>query len=521
MKNRIIFVSLVLCLASLQLAAQAKIRDVVTSDYNRNSVSFITIQRGDSHDSSTASAVSSFNPGEKFDINSIKTRTVRIRKDRKEPVNSTDVHDAVGATPFAREILASVFNRDAQGMMDDKTVRYRGNYDAKDQDVINARAARVGEEALGDMGYGLLKGCYIVLTDFYNIESRTNKEGKVTWHTSARAYAYRLGVDDAAINDFFERCWIYDDDSQAARDAKNSAFQNLDIPMEYVAYTVASGSGKNVQEAARSCMSGVITGLEDAIPAWEVAVGIVATKPLRAKIGTKEDLVNGARYRSYSYTEDNQGNLKSVPRGFLRATEVAYNSGISTGETEPSEFYQISGLANIEEGWTIKQSNDLRLGVAPGLRIGAPGRFAFVIDADYLMEVKTSGAMSYLLLSLGFDIQNSNYIPFSITAGYGYALHLTRIFEVMPYLQLGADCIFGSHEATSGDRDTWKNLALIVEPGARLAVNVAYPLQVYAKAYADWIPGFIQGYRYKSYNALLNNTHKTGVGVQFGLKWTF
>ena len=76
MKNRIIFVSLVLCLASLQLSAQAKIRDVVTSDYNRNSVSFITIQRGDSNDSSTASAVSSFNPGEKFDINSIKKENI-------------------------------------------------------------------------------------------------------------------------------------------------------------------------------------------------------------------------------------------------------------------------------------------------------------------------------------------------------------------------------------------------------------------------------------------------------------
>lgn len=521
MKNRIIFLILGLCLASMQLAAQAKIKDVVTSDYNRNSVSFITIQRGDSHDSATAGAVSAFNPGQKFDINTIKTRTIRIRKDRKEPVNSTEVAEAVEATPFAREILASVFNRDAQGMMDDKTVRYRGNYDAKDQDVINARAARVGEEALGDMGYGLLKGCYIVLTDFYNIDSRTNKDGKVTWSTSARAYAYRLGVDDASINDFFEKCWIYEDDKQSVRDAKNSAFQKLDIPMEYVAYTLSSGSGKNVQEAARSCMSGIISGLEDAIPAWEVAVGIVAVKPLRAKIGTKEGLSNGARYRSYSYTEDNQGNLKSVPRGYLRATEIASNAAISSGETEPSEFYQISGFANVEEGWTIKQSNDARIGVAPGFRIGAPGNMAIFIDADYLMDVKTSGTMSYLLLSLGFDIGKSNYIPMTITAGYGYALHLSRFFEVMPYLQLGADGIFGSHEVSSNDRDSWKNLALVVEPGARLAVNVAYPLQVYAKAYADWIPGFIQGYRYKMYNEYLPHQHKSGVGVQFGLKWTF
>ncbi len=522
MKKRFTVLTFAALLISLQLGAQAKIKDVVTSDYNRNSVSFVVIQRGDSYDTNTSSAVYDFNPGAKFDINSIKTKSLRIRKDRKESVPLQDIQEAVEATAFSREILASIFNRDSRGMMDDKTVRYRGNYDAKDQDVINARAARIGEDALGDAGYSLVKGSYIVVSDFYNIDSSTDREGKVTWHTSARGYAFRIGATDDDINDFFEKCWIYDDDSQAVRESKLRAFQELDIPMEYIASTVASGSGKNVREAASSCMYSIITGLENVIPAWEVAGGIIAVKPLRAKIGTKEGLYNGARYRSYSYTEDKDGNLKSVPRGYLRATEIADNEGISEGNTEPSEFYQISGLANIEEGWTIKQSNDMRLGVAPGLRLGAPGRMAIGIDVDFLMDVNTGGSMSYLLAYFGFDIrQASNYTPVQFSLGYGHALHLTRIFEIMPYLQMGADGIFGSHEVSSGNKDTWRNLALVIEPGARLAVNVAYPLQLYAKAYADWIPGFIQGYRYKMYNDMLSYPHKTGVGLQFGLKWTF
>ena len=347
MKKRLTILTVAAMLLSLHAGAQAKIKDVVTSEYNRNSVSFVAVQRGDSHDTNTSSAVYDFNPGAKFDINSVKTKSLRIRKDRKEAVTLDEIQEAVEATPFSREILASIFNRDSNGMMDDKTVRYRGNYDAKDQDVINARAARVGEDALGDAGYSLVKGSYVVVSDFYNIESRTDREGKVTWSASARGYAFKLGASDSDINDFFEQCWIYEDDSQSVKDAKLRAFQELAIPMEYIASTIASGSGKTVREAATSCMGSIITGLENVIPAWEVAGGIIAVKPLRAKIGTKEGLSNGARYRSYSYTEDNDGNLKSVARGYLRATEVSVNEGMAAGDTEPSEFYQISGLANV------------------------------------------------------------------------------------------------------------------------------------------------------------------------------
>ena len=518
MKNRIIFVSLVLCLASIQLAAQAKIKDVVTSDYNRNSLSLVSVTRGDSYDSNTKAAVLHFSPGAKFDENEIHTKSIRIRKDRKESAYRSEISEAVDATPFAREILASIFNRDSNGMMNDKTVRFRGNYDAKDQDVINSRAARVGEDALGDMGYSLVKGSYIVLLDFYDISSKTDKEGKVTWSTSANGYAYRIGLTDETLNDFFEECWIYDDDDQATRDAKLKAFQNLSIPMEYVASASSSSSAKNLESAASSCISGIITGLENAIPQWEVAVGIIATKPLRAKIGTKEGLTNGARYRSYSYSEDDNGNLRSVPRGYLRATTISSNTGMAIGETEPSEFYQISGLANIEEGWTIKQSNDIGIGVAPGLRVGAPGTLLLSVDVDWLMDVKTNGIMQYALVDVGLDVGNLNYTPFYFMIGYGYAFHLTRMFELMPYAKAGMDHI-GVSSSDSSESRFMRESSFMLEPGIRFSANVAYPLQVYAKAFYDLV--FLQGDLYSYYNKYLSREHKSGIGLQAGVKWTF
>ena len=526
MSRKLCILAALLLIAGISAGAQEKIpsRKVVTSDYNRNSISMVAIQRGESDDSDVASAVRSYEPSQKFDINNISTKTVRIRKSRESAVTQSEVDEAVAATPFAKEILASIFNRDSNGNMDDKTVRYRGNYDAKDQDVINARASRVGTEALGDLGHALVKGSYVILTDVYGIERNYDKQGKVTYSIRSQAFAYKIGLGDEGLTDFYEQCWIYDDDDQATRNAKNRAFQNLAIAMEPVAHVTSFKSGSSVYDATESAIASLITALENRIPEWEVAGGIIATKPLRAKIGTKEGLYNGARYRAYSYTEDRAGRLKSVARGFLRATTVASNTGMSIGATEPSEFYQISGLANIEEGWTIKQSNDFRVGVMPFLRVGGISTMSVGLDIDWLMNVTTHGSMSYILATIGIDPKSNPYSAVNFGLGYAFGLHLTRFIEVAPYGMIGLDHLGLSSDDTSTDDSRFlRSSALILEPGVRAAVNVAYPLQVYAKICADLLLPL--GDIYKRYNESMeyyyDNNHHSGVGLQIGAKWTF
>lgn len=517
-----------LAFAAVSAGAQEKIPSkVVTSDYNRNSVSLVSVQRGDSNDSEITQAVNSYNLSGKFDINNIAAKTLRIRKSRSESVYQSEVDEAVAATPYAQQILASIFNRKADGTMDDKTVRYRGSYDAKDQDVINARASRVGIDALGDLGHALVKGSYVIVTDFYNIDYSTDRLGNIHYSLNAKAFAYRIGLGEDGLTDFYEQCWIYDDDDEATRAAKNRAFRDLSIDMVPVASASAAGTGGSVTEAAKSAVGGLITGLENRIPEWEVAVGIIATKPLRAKIGTKEGLKNGDRYRAYSYTEDRSGNLKSVKRGYLRATTIASNTGMSMGETEPSEFYQISGLTNIEEGWTIKQSNDIGVGVLPFFKAGGVSTVSFGLDIDILFNTKTSGSMSYAFASLGIDPKAGDYSAIYLGLGYGYGIHLTRLLEIMPYGFIGLDHLGLSGDDTSGsDSRFTRSSAFILEPGVRTAINVAYPLQVYAKLCYDVLI-YTEALNdiYCSYNDALeyyhNDRHSSGLGLQFGAKWTF
>ena len=516
MFKKLTLLAALLGISGAALSAQEKIKEVVTSDYNRNSISMIALQRGDSYDSQAASAVRNFNLGEKFDINDIRTKTVRIGKTRSESLYQEEVDAAVAKAGLPQEILAFIFKRDSKGMMTDELVRYRGNYDAKDQDVINARASRVGTDALGDLGHGLVSGSYVVLPDFYKIERNTDSKGNVSYSANAQAFAYKIGMDRNGLDNFYEQCWIYEDDDQPTRESKLKAFRDLDIEMVPVATVFTSGSGKSVEAALQSCLSDVIYKLEKRIPAWEVAVTIIGKRPLRAKIGSKEGLKNGARYRAYSYTEDRNGNLKSVPRGFLRATEISSNTGMSIGETEPSKFYQISGLANIDEGWTIKQSNDLGLGVMAGLKVGGTGGTGFGVDIDFLSNTSNVGTMSYVFFSLGMDLAHADYLPFQAGLGFAYGFHLTRFVELAPYAVIGLEHMGYSSTDKSNDRFT-RESALLLEPGVRAAINVAYPLQVVAKAYYDVLA--LQGSLYRMYNEYVG--HKSGLGFQFGVKWTF
>ena len=113
-----------------------------------------------------------------------------------------------------------------------------------------------------------------------------------------------------------------------------------------------------VVKAQKNAFADAMFKLEKMIPGWQVGVAVISVKPIKAKVGRKEGLSNGSRFRAYSYEEDRDGNLLSRKRGYLRAAEVSDNRQFATGRTEPSTFYQISGVRNIEEGWILKEKKD-------------------------------------------------------------------------------------------------------------------------------------------------------------------
>lgn len=486
MKSRVVTLLFLLC-SVLYASAQAKIGDLVSSKYDRNSVSYIYIMRGGDGDNYVNQFRRTMHISQKYDVNNIQTTELYFQLNRPSVVSQQSIINALNSKLVGKEIISFIYNRSSDGTFNDKVITSRGKYNAKDQDVKIAQASKVRDLSL-EWGEPLVNSSYIVVLDFTKFYTTKDKKGKITYNANVTAHAYKLIADRDVLDNFYEKAWADESSSEEEKKAARRAFDELSFSLEHISTVTVSGSSSgddaSYLNACHSAYRSAVFELENAIPAWQTASAFIAKHPLRAKIGTKEGVTNGQLFRTYSYKEDKNGNLVSVKRGYVRATKVANNTGVATGNTTPSQFYQISGFTNVQEGYTLKQKNDLKLGVALtcgyspylGIRIG--------IDMDYLMHISTWGASTYLLVNVGMLPS----IDASLTdemVGFAYGIPISRFFEIAPYVTGGIYSLLSDEPSVVGYG---------VEPGARfsvrfypfsLTVGVGYPVAIIGDVYAS------------------------------------
>lgn len=486
MKSRVVTILFLLC-SVLYASAQAKIGDLVSSKYDRNSVSYIYIMRGGDGDNYVNQFQRTMHISQKYDVNNIQTTELYFQLNRPSVVSQQSIINALNSKLVGKEIISFIYNRSSDGTFNDKVITSRGKYNAKDQDVKIAQASKVRDLSL-EWGEPLVNSSYIVVLDFTKFYTTKDKKGKITYNANVTAHAYKLIADRDVLDNFYEKAWADESSSEEEKKAARRAFDELSFSLEHVSTVTVSGSSSgddaSYLNACHSAYRSAVFELENAIPAWQTASAFIAKHPLRAKIGTKEGVTNGQLFRTYSYKEDKNGKLVSVKRGYVRATKVANNTGVATGNTTPSQFYQISGFANVQEGYTLKQKNDIKLGVALtcgyspylGIRIG--------IDMDYLMHISTWGASTYLLVNVGMLPS----IDASLTdemVGFAYGIPISRFFEIAPYVTGGIYSLLSDEPSVVGYG---------VEPGARfsvrfypfsLTVGVGYPVAIIGDVYAS------------------------------------
>lgn len=546
-----LFTSLALC-GCLVVSAQEKVRENVQDDYKRNSLSIIVVDRGDNYDDTVFEAVRSIDLGDKFDLNLIPTNRITISGNRANTVGGIEVGKAVNASDLGKEILSYWFDRQADGTMNAKRLEHRGNYNADDQDVRNARAAKVGPESLGDTGYALVSGSYVMILDYSGISSSKNDKNEVSWSVTTNAYVYQIDYSQD-IEAQVTEAWIYEDDTPEAIAQKNEAYSKILVgmnPKATVSYTsTAKEADGGVRKAIVEGYGETLLRLENQIPAWNVTTSIALRNPLRAKIGTKEGVKNRMRFQAYMVKGDRKtGEPYTVPKGYIRATSVVDNRGMATGQsTKFTEFYQISG-GKIDEGMTIKQKNDLAMGVSLGYKIG--GLAPYNLTVDYLASINTKGFAHYGLLNIGYDMFTGSkigdevgkyldagdltgltdggisYINFGI--GYGFGIRPIRHVELMPFIMGGGDYMMNHNDFLKEDageetEDSFsKKIAWYGNAGLRVNFNVKYPLQLFIQA--DYTLLIEEGSYYKAFNDLLkvgDLGHKNSFGIMAGVKWTF
>lgn len=521
--------------------AQQKVSEPVSDTYDRNSISVVYLSRGDGYDATVRDAIRKYfinsNYQTKFDINIIPTGEISFGNSRSEAVPRSTFSFDKRFMGIGKEIVAFWYNRDGEGMMDASIIKARGRYNATDQEVLNSRATKVGEQKLKDDGYDLIKNSYVLVLDYSGIERGTNDKGEEQWKATANLHVYKLGYTKQTEEAVFDS-WIYDDDDEQARMAKRQIWEDMTVVLYYVTSESVTSTVKTedggLPKAVVSAYNGAVTRIENKVDSWNVRAAINKTKPLRAKIGKKEGLKNGDRFRTYTYRQDADGNIKSVPGGYVRATYISNNLGNATGDMLESQFYQISGL-RVSEGAVLKQSNDISLGVSLGYRMGAIAGYNLLLDK--LVSIRTNGISHYALLGLNFDLLSEkklnghglqtsggkgvNFI--NATVGYGIGLHpYIHQIEFVPYVMLGIDNILLGDEEMDEDATFSQKSAYALVGGVKLNVNVYYPFQIYAAA--DYNQFLVQGSLYKDRNTSLSGAglgRENGFTFSFGVKYIF
>ena len=523
------------------VVGQEKVNDVVSDEYNRSSISVVYLSRGDAYDSQLKNYIkTNFMNSEKvskFDINFIKTKELNISVPRNTQITVDKINSNPEFQLIGKEILSYWFNRKDNGEMDAKIVEQRGRYNVTDQDYFNAQVAKVGLSALKDGGYELVKNSYVLFLDYSNVAKNVDDKGNVCWTSYANVYGNKLNYTDEVYNTVMNS-WIYDDDDETVKQQKNEIWNNMNVGLNFVAsgdYSVSkSESDGGLETSAIESYQSAIHVLENKIDKWSVASAITHVKPLRAKIGKKEGVKNAARYRAYIYTEDENGNLKSVSKGYVRATKVADNRINASGETPESEFYQISGF-RLSEGAILKQKNDWGLGGGLSYRVGSFN--GYYLNLDKLISINTKGVSQYALVNIGFNILSENKLEdnglytstssgvsfVNASLGYGVGIRpFIRYFELMPYVLVGIDGINvnGEEDNDSDDSSFSEKSAYTGSLGLKFNMNIAYPLQLFGSL--DYSALLYQGEVYEQRNETLDDLgRKSGIGFNIGLKYIF
>lgn len=500
-------------------------------EYDRNSLTILMLDYNstrNSYGSSLRQAMYKLTVPSKFDNNMLSTRVVSSAD------NSDNIRQALESTKIPNEIFSKWFSRGADGRFDMSVIHERGLYNATDADVIEASASKLGLAKLQDAGESLIGRSFVMVLSFRDIKTMeqyydeldenrrsvaalfNTKYVPVTrnrngYRADVAGYLYKLSDVSESMDDFYSNMWIFDEDSEEDKSRKINAFDNANFKLEYVtavSRTVESsqlniGPQKNREQLFVDLVDASVEGLvyesENTVEAWKVLTALYDTHPLRAKIGTKENLKVDDRYFVYEYRMNKDNQVYADRRGVVRVKKVADNSQVAQGQgnndaRQMSSFYQIAGH-RLEPGMFMEQHNDRGLGVTFGYAAGA------LSGAFINIEMLSNNGISNVTQLKGFIAGHLDFGKYDLNncEAFGYDSDLenaafcffggefgfSKGFFPLRNVALSAHCGFSIEFADFIETDLSKEYfeggmvdCLFAFAGAQIAINMKYNVQL-------------------------------------------
>ncbi len=520
MNRRLFLLALIGTLQMGHVCAQTSSATSEATEYNRNSLTIMLVEGG-KYGSELKEAISHVVVPEKFDDNMLDNRLLH-------PSDNSDIlRQQLEISHTPNQIFAKWFSRADDGKFNMSVIHERGLYNATDADVVAASASKRGLAKLQDAGEKLISHSYVMVLAFGKIKTMeeiydeqdaarrksakaTGKEFKPVPRTrngykgEVAGFLFRLSDVPQTMDNFYSNMWIFDDDSPATIAAKRQIFDTTMFKLSFVTSVVATCEGTQLNVGTQmskaqlfdvmmnNSVSNLVTGFESKVDEWKVRTALYSTFPLRAKIGTKENLTVEDRYFVYEFRMNKKNEVYADRRGVVRAKKVVNNSHVAEGNGKEnirnttSKFYQVAGH-KLEPGMFLEQDNDMGVGVTIGGAGGSLGGAYINIESLVGQYVGITQLKVFLGGHIGFnsyELEGSGDDNTSVMF-YGGELGISKGFFIMRNVSVSGQAGLALEWGSILDSDIKKNYyndclvqGLFGFAGAQLAINIKYNVQL-------------------------------------------
>lgn len=529
---------------------------VVSAEYSRSSLTFIMLEPGRMpFQGRLRSTMEDLEVPDKFNDNNISRRSLEIGRFERDNImlfaqqsqnrqivagsGLDEIRKSLESERIANHVLAKWWSRKPDGTFGVELLQERGAYDATDAEVVAARAAKRGMARVMDAGEELINKSYILVFDFHDtktmaqhyneVDSRRRETAKRLnttftpvertregYRTDLAVHLFRIDFNDSVSAVFFQELWIDPaTDDEQTQALKKKKFDEFHFPISYVTSvsTTQESSqlielkyGKKSDEElftklVEGSMDDVLFQLSTRYEDFRVRTAVYNTRPIRAKIGLKEGVSVDQRYFVYEYRLDARGEIYSVRRGVVRATnKITDNRQVATGETQPSRFYQIAGR-RIEPGMLLEQKNDFGLGLSFGYGIEEEiigSGLWLMLELNVSQTLGRSGSKPAPGIKLfadmsfdGIDNPDLDMSLLSVSLGLSKDLHIMRNVQLIPFAGFGFENVSAKEEGEikisgNGEVTIKENDAILYtifgSAGLRLGINLRHNVQLLGSA---------------------------------------
>ena len=431
----------------------------------------------------------------KFDNNEIESNMFRMdpipesaKRSERDMLVQAMAEKIIKEKKIGNQVMKVWFPEFTDGSYSYETLLQRGQYAATDNDVLRQNAS-ARQSIMYELGEQLIDRSYVIF--YYVVDQPEMNRKSQTRYVKYIPYVYKLDFNETVRTNFYENYYNVE-----------NGIDQCDFPMKYIT-NAHDGDLNDVTSFTEENDEEIFTRLRK-VADFQAKVPVLATNPIRAKIGKKEGVRTGKRYVVMENKQKEDGSIISRRIATVRASHVADNDMKATGDTKDlSSFFYIKG-SPVHEGMTLVENPDFGMSIEAQYNIseisaslafrifGTKGSFAYlkvgsIADEDNkMMKIRAVTKATDSKNKNSYKEEDVNILKAGL--GLGVELNFGRMFTFTPSIgggilwPLGAKKLNIKNGMMNGFEDKASIESYYIEGAVKLGYYLTRNIQIFAEA---------------------------------------